>query len=92
MGAERAPVTDGPHSSALMTHSAAGDASDWSVRWSKQGFGKRWALIGSCARPSIQTGLIVGNCKERLRITDLDCSERLLRGFCSVCDQVTFYT
>lgn len=76
MGAERAPAAHGPHSSAPMTHSAAGDASDWSVRWSKQGFGERRALIGSCARPSIQTGLIEAGCKERLRIADLDRPER----------------
>lgn len=43
--------------SALMTHSAAEDDSDWSAKWNKHGFGARRAPIGCGARPSIQTGL-----------------------------------
>ena len=43
--------------SALMTHAAAGDDSDWSVEWNKHRFGARRALIGRCGRLSVQTGL-----------------------------------
>lgn len=75
MGAKCAPVTGSPHShSTLMTHLAAEDGSDWSVKWNKHGFGARQVLIGYRRRPSIRNEAQSAGGKERARMLDPDCA------------------